>query len=166
MAKDLPHRKKSKIIGSLLIALIVLLVLCVLFLPAFFSTASGKKTLLKMISHRTGLQIEMNELSLSWFGTQHAQSIHAQKQGQLELTIERIQTDAPLWKIVFFHRFGNLHIVAPKLQISKPFLPISKAIQRVVTRSQKPYPNPFQAAGFAAFIDFPTRGQFIVQEGK
>src|SRR6267154_1886756 len=132
MSNGLPNKKStSKIIALLLGAFSILLILCALCLPLFFSTTAGKKILIKMISNRTGLQIEINELSLSWFGSQDAKGIHVQKkQEQLDFTAQEVQTNAPLWKIVFLNHFGQMQIIAPNLQISKPFQPTARTRQK------------------------------------
>jgi hypothetical protein len=166
MSNGFPHKKSSvRIIGFLLSAFVILLFLCALCLPMFFSTAVGKKILIKMISNRTGFQIEIKELSLSWFGFQSAKEIHVQKKQELlNFTAQEVQTDAPLWKIVFSNHFGQMQITAPNLQISKPF-------QSTAHLRQKS----FQAATLAIHpkvemamsrIDLPARGKVIVKGGK
>ncbi len=166
MSQDPPRNKSpTKIIGLLLGAFLILLFLCALCLPMFFSTAGGKKILMKMISNRTGLDIEIKELSLSWFGSQSAQEIDVQKkEEQLNFTAQEIQTDAPLWKIVFSNNFGQMQVTAPYLQISKPFQPTAHFRQK-----------PFQAAAFSVYpkvemgmakMELPARGKIVVKEGR
>lgn len=74
MSNGLPSKKSSsaKIITSCIGLFVILLFLCVLCLPILFSTTAGKKMLIKMISNRTGFELEIQELSLSWFGSQRA----------------------------------------------------------------------------------------------
>lgn len=114
-----------------------------------------------MISTRTGLQIEIKELSLSWFGAQKAQGVHIQKkQEQLDLTAQEVKTDAPLWKIVFTHQFGQMQITAPDLQISKPFQPTAY-VNRKSFRAAAVSPE----LGMVK-LELPAKGKVIVKEGK
>jgi hypothetical protein len=162
-----PAKKKFsvEVIGLLLGAFLILLLLCALCLPMFFSTCVGKQLLIRMISNRTGLQIEIKELSLSWFGSQRAKEVHLQKgQELLYFTAQELYTDAPLWRIVFSNNFGQLQVTAPNLQICNRVQPTAYLRKKS-----------FQAATFAAFpkidmgmvrIDPSVRGKVIVKEGK
>src|ERR1700722_7213648 len=161
MPNDLSHKKSvTKLIGTLLSALLVLLILSALCLPMFFSTAIGKKMLIKMISKRTGMQIEIQELSLGWFSTQTAKGLHLQKkEQQLNFFAQEVHTDAPLWKILFVHDVGQLQVIAPDLQVSKPFLPMAQL-----------RPKMMQRAGVGAvelgMVDLPYNGKIVVKGGK
>lgn len=166
MSNGSPNKTStSKIIGTFLGIFLILFLLCVLCLPMFFSTTAGKKILLKMISNRTGLQIEMDALSLSWFGSQTVKGIHVQKkQEQLDFTAPEIQTDAALWKIVFLNHFGQMQITAPNLQMSKPF-PSTARIRQKSFQSAALSVTPKLAIGMST-IELPIKGKIIVREGK
>jgi hypothetical protein len=167
MPNGLPSKKKpsAKILAFCLSAFVILLFLSMLCLPMLFSTTLGKNMLIKMISNRTGFQLEIEELSLSWFGSQWAKGIQAQKpEEQLNLSAQEIQTDASLWKLAFMNDLGQMQITAPDLQISKPFQPTAYVLKK-----------PLQGASFAAhagvevgmpIFELPMRGKIIVKDGK
>ena len=109
-----------KILAPCFGAFVILFFLFVLCLPWFFSTNPGKKMLISMISNRTGLQIQIEKLSLGWFSSQMAKKIQIQKvEEQLKLAILEIQTDSPLWKVVFMNDLGQMQINGPDLQMNK-----------------------------------------------
>jgi hypothetical protein len=165
MSNGLPSKKSSsaKIITSCIGLFVILLFLCVLCLPILFSTTAGKKMLIKMISNRTGFELEIQELSLSWFGSQRAGGIDAQKPDeQLHLTVQEIETDAPLWRLICMNDIGQMRIAAPNLQIMKPFQPTPPLPQKSVA---SPPVKPKGGAGKGG-ISFPLKGKVVVDGGK
>jgi len=167
MSNGLPHKKSSvKIVGLLLSAFLILLLLCALCLPMFFSTAAGKKALMKMIHNRTGIQIEIKELSLSWLGSQSAQEILMQKRQEFDFTAQEIKTDAPLWKILFLNHFGQLQLIAPSLQISKPFLPVTHGKDQDLEQAALLKKQALSEKQNRAKMSLSIQGRAIVKEGK
>ena len=142
MPTGLPNKNHSsmKIIALCLGIFAFLTLISVLCLPMFFSTTPGKKMLSNMIGKRMGLDVEIDEVSLSWFGSRTLKGIHAQKpEDQLTLTCQQITTDASLIKLAAQNDVGHLKVTAPNLQINKPFLPTAHLRQQH-----------FQGASFAA----------------
>ena len=100
MTNGLSNKRNSpaKWIGIFLSAFLLLLLLCLLVLPMLFSTTGGKKYLLKMIENRTGFQMEIQELSLSWFGSQEAKGIQgANPKEQIDFSAEEVRSSSSLW---------------------------------------------------------------------
>lgn len=167
MSNGLPSHKSStmKIIAVCLGAFAILIIISALCVPMFFSTSVGKKMLVTMISNRAGIALEIDDLSLSWFGSQSAQGIRMQKpQQQLTLNCKEIITDASLWKLALKNDLGQLKIISPNLQMAGPF-------QSSVHLNK----SPLRAAAFAAVpqvqlampaIRVPVTGRILVEEGK
>ena len=167
MSNGLTGKKTSKLKFILYFvgAFLCLCLIVILSLPTLLSTNAGKKIVVNAINNKTGVKVEIDSLSLSWFGSQSAEGIRAQQpEDQLSFTCQALTTDASLWKIGFGGDMGNLKISAPDLQMSKPFQPAAHARQ-----------NPLQAAGFAAApqvdfgfseIDLFMRGQVTIERGK
>ncbi len=168
MSNGVPSHKTStgKWIASILAIFLILLLLCFLMLPMLFSTGPGKKYLLKMIENRTGFQMEIEELSLSWFGTQRASGVRGQNvKDQVELTAEEIQSSSPLWKIVFSNDLGQTQIVSPVVTISKAFQPAAYQSRRPVLKAASFVPRP-QFAATNRWISPTYRGKIVVNHGK
>lgn len=182
MPNGLPnkHGSLSKSIAASLGGFAVLIIIAVLCLPMFFSTTAGKKMLIKMISNRTGFQIQIEELSLSWFGSQMAEGIRARKvyrgsldpnennrpddKEKVDFTAQQIETNSPLWKIIFLHDLGQMKMMSPDMKITNPFhLSPTGFIRK----------RSYQSASFApkinlgmAKIQIPMKGKIDLEQGK
>lgn len=167
MPNGLPGKKRSglKLVFYFAGAFFCLCLILLLSLPTLLSTTTGKKIVVNAIKNRTGMQVEIDSLSLSWFGSQSLEGIRAQKlEQQLSFKCEMMRTDASLWRIGFKDDIGNLKITAPNLEISKPFLPAA------ILREKS-----LEAAAFAAVpkvelvfpeIKTPIHGQITVERGR
>jgi hypothetical protein len=167
MSNDLQNNKNSalKMIAGFMGALAVLIIAAVLGLPLFFSTTVGKKMLIDRVGNRNGFNLEIDTLSLSWFGSQLATGVRLQKpEDQLLVTCEAISTDSSLIRLAFKNDLGHLKLAAPNLQLAKPFHP-SAALNKPV----------LQTAAFAAVpsikrampaIQLPMTGQIVIERGQ
>jgi hypothetical protein len=168
MSNGVPSHKTStgKWIASILAIFLILLLLCFLMLPMLFSTGPGKKYLLKMIENRTGFQMEIEELSLSWFGTQRAAGVKGQNgKEQVGLTAEEIRSSSSLWKIVFSNDLGQTQIVAPVVTICKAFQPAAYQNKRPVLKAASFVPR-VQLAAANRWVSPAYRGKIVVNQGK
>src|SRR5262249_37176247 len=134
--------------------------------PMLFSTSGGKKYLLKMIENRTGFQMEIEELSLSWFGSQRASGVQGQNpKEQIGFRAKEVQSNSPLWKIVFMNDLGQTQITAPTLAISKAIQPTARLNKKPIYKAASFIPQPhFAAAG--PWTSLPYRGKIVVNQGK
>ncbi len=167
MSNGLPHQRRStaKWIASFLTIFLLLLIACLLLLPMFFSTAGGKKYLLKMIQNRTGFQIEIQELSLSWFGTQQAKGVRGQQpKEQMDFTAEEISSSSPLWKIVWMNDLGQTQLISPELKISKAFQPTAHLPKKPAVKGAS-FALQTQYAAAKPLIAPPFKGKVIVNQG-
>lgn len=86
--------KKAIAIGVLALGILV-------FLPQILSTTIGKRFFIHTIERKTGGEAGVEKLKLSWFGPQEASGISIRGEGY-KGTIERVQAEIALWK------FGEL----------------------------------------------------------
>ncbi len=97
-----------RIFGGLLAAFIVV----TLSLPSIVSTSWGKERVVALINEHIPGSVEIDDLSLGWFGHQTAQGITVRDpDGQVVLTINRMATDAsPLSLLISHMDLGNAEI--------------------------------------------------------
>ena len=130
----------------------------------FLSHAPGKNILTRMVRGRTGIKVEIQDLHLSWFGPQVAKGISGSKpEEELTFTCQEITTDAPLWGLMFKNEIGHMQVIAPSVQMSKPFQmsPVAKRTQTASLAATLPDVK----MGKAAF-SLPIKGQVVVENGK
>lgn len=113
------EQKKFSLRRVLLGALILvgfcaaLLLIFVAALPSILSTRWGKETILSLYKKQ---KIEVNSLSLSWWGGQEAQGVKVlDAQMHPFFTVESIKTDASLWQLLWTRDVGEMDIRAPRL---------------------------------------------------
>lgn len=156
-----PFKVVSYIIG----AIVILCVIALLALPMFLSHAPGKNILTRMVRGRTGVKVEIQNLSLSWFGPQVAKGISGSKpEEELTFTCQEITTDASLWGLMFKNEIGHMQVIAPLVQMSKPFQmapPVAKKIQTASLAAALPEVKMGRAA-----YSLPIKGQVVVEQGK
>jgi hypothetical protein len=165
MQKNASHSKSAKILVACLASIALLTVLSMICLPMFLSTSWGKNIFTNVVKSETGFEVEIEQVSLSWFGSQSLRGIHAHRaKEEVFFTCQAITTDASLWRIISKKEIGHLNIIAPDVQMSKPF--------QIVSPLAAPR---FQAASFASApraelalppIELPVRGQCMIENGK
>ena len=100
MSQDRYTRPSSplKIIGALIGGGAALFFLVLLFLPLIFSTQAGKKILLNIIERRSGFHLQVDKLSLSWFGSTQMRkgSVHKNLRSGSFLSCLQASCNAPL----------------------------------------------------------------------
>lgn len=79
-----------------IIALVILLLLFVIFLPKIASTPLGKPLFVRALGAKSQSKVEIGSLSLSWFGPQKFQQIHWTRDN-INGTVEEFQIHAPFW---------------------------------------------------------------------
>lgn len=156
-----------RLILALFGGLLLLVVVALLCLPTFFSTSMGKNWLVRLAQSRLQISLNIQELSLSWFGGQQIQGLNATRAAdQLELTAQEIKTDASLWGLILKSDLGNMQIASPSLRISKPF---------PVGFKKEAFPHTLQTASFCAVpqmqlalptFKMPLKGNITIDEGK
>ncbi len=158
-----PHSSGMRIIAWCLGVFALLVVIAFFGLPMFFSTSTGKNMLAEMIGKKLGMQVQLDEVSLSWFGSQTLTGVHAQKpEDALTIDCPKITTDAHLFKLVIQNDVGHLRILSPQLKLSKPFHPMTQVqLPRLQTASFTPT---FSVE--LPTIEMPMKGQVIVENGK
>jgi len=113
--------KKRSVLKILLIsvaAFISLSLLTLLATPTLLSTSFGKKIFIGIVEKRAKIKLEIDHLSLSWWGGQSLQRIQAEKpEDQILFTCEEIKTDASLWRIALNKEVGELQIKGGKLTL-------------------------------------------------
>ncbi len=160
-----PKASSGKIIASLLGGFALLVLLCALFLPTFFSSTAGKKLLLRKIESRSGVKLEIDVLSLSWFGGQSAQGIRLQKpEDQLMVTCKEAASDSPLWKMALRNDLGHLKLSAPSLQVAKPFQSVAH-VRRAKMQGAAFTADPGMQLAMPAF-SLPVTGEIEVTDGR
>jgi hypothetical protein len=165
MSQDRYTRPSSplKIIGTLIGGGAALFFLVLLFLPLIFSTQAGKKILLNIIERRSGFHLEVEKLSLSWFGSQNAEGIRAQKpQEQLFLSCGQASCNAPLWKMIMASEIGTLILVDPSIQYAGAFS--SSVHLKRLERQTAGLSLPSVQLGMPA-IHLPFSGRLVVENG-
>jgi hypothetical protein len=160
-------QKKSrlKIIAALAGGLVALVILGLLLTPSLLSTTSGNRWLTKKMGERVELKIEVKTLSLSWFGSQSAKEIRAQRsKDELSFTCEEISIDASLLKLLFFKDLDLLTLKKPTLELAGP-----------LTQPVSGVKSPLKVAGLSAAplvqlamptIDLPLEGKIVIEAGK
>lgn len=125
MSNGIKEKNNSilKTVSKYLGALAVLAIAAVFCLPWFFSTSTGKGILIKIISEKSGFNVEIEDLSLSWLGPQSANKINAQNpKEKITASCQEVTTDASLWSL-FKNDVGHLKLVVPFLQTTRTFTP-------------------------------------------
>lgn len=72
--------------------------LILLFLPQFFATPLGKPVFLKAFGARLQGNVQIDSLSLTWFGPQSFKQIRIDSPSY-QGTIDELRTDAPFWNL-------------------------------------------------------------------
>ncbi len=108
-------------IKRLILLAIAILLLLTFFAPSILSTGFGKKAFFKSIKSHTGYEIQSDEFKLQWLGGQVIKKIEVvDESGRSVFKADSIVTDAPLWKLLFFHDVGQMEIAAPFVRIEPP----------------------------------------------
>lgn len=94
----------SKICLSLLI-----LIILIAFAPSLLSTKLGNQFISTILSKSHYEQVQIAELSLSWFGPQRAKTIFL-KDKETTFTLEDLETDSSLFSLIFRKKIGNTSI--------------------------------------------------------
>lgn len=124
--------KKVLIITS--VSLICLLGLFLLFLPSILSSEGGKNFLTRTIAQKTGGELSIQDLSLSWTKAQKIEDLRFEKQGEMLLTFDSLTLDTSFWNLLF--RSGSLG----ETTLTKPQLTLSAKTFAPSTPSEKPPP--------------------------
>jgi len=130
-------------------------------LPWILSTTPGTAWLCKKVNEKTGVELQVGTLSLSWFGSQQLLNVTGeQKEQQLSFSCPQITTTASLCSILLNQEIGDLILKNPHLTLSKPFKP-SASLKR----------SSPQVAGMIPDIQielsqFPWKGEVSIQEGS
>ncbi|MDP1608034.1 MAG: hypothetical protein Q8L98_01825 [Chlamydiales bacterium] len=81
-----------------LVGVILCCCLFLLFFPKIASTSFGKQLIIKAVEKKTDSQVQIQSLSLSWFGPQSFDHLHVQRK-DIEASCEELKIYAPLWKL-------------------------------------------------------------------
>ncbi len=105
-------------------AFVLLIILLIFCLPMLISTSTGKKMLADIVRKKSGFELQIDTLSLSWLGTQNANGIQAQNSSQhVQLTCQEIASDASLLHVLFSKNLGHIKITEGSVEFSPPNLP-------------------------------------------
>lgn len=155
----------GKILAKCLGILAFLAILAFFCLPYFFSTATGKEILIKILSEKTGSSISIEDLSLSWLGPQSAKKIHIQNpREKMGGSCETVVTDASLWSLLR-NDVGHLQLTAPYFQTTRAFVPVQTQ-KEFLKKSAFRSASLVGASPTVEIINLPIKGRIDVQNGK
>ncbi len=162
-----PSNNKRSILKAIAICISTLALVSIgaLFcLPMLLTTSFGKEWLLSEVGERSGYKLQIDNLDLSWFGSQRAQGIKGENaKEQIFITCAEALTDASLWDLLIKRDLGHLKLLVPDLEVSGIRL-------GAVFRAPKPYiPNPviagFSPGSTTEFTGF-EKGHIVIENGK
>jgi hypothetical protein len=116
--QESPRKKSSflKIFLSILLILIFFAILFAAFLPTILSSSWGKEKITSIVNQSIPGKIQVENLSLSWFGSQNVQGLTLlDPENKAILSLDNISTNASLFSLLFhpltpsFLEFNNLN---------------------------------------------------------
>ena len=116
MSPSSPFRKLTVIAITLTIGVISSAAL----IPTVISTRYGTEKLSQVLSHKMNCSLQIQSLSLSWFGSQNIYGISYSDNGEsFFASCESITSTASLWQIVTGLTYGDVAVLAPHMKIKK-----------------------------------------------
>lgn len=107
-----------KALGRFLVSSLIAFLILLALAPTVFSTHWGKALFLQMISKKLSGHLEVESLSLSWFGKQELEKVeffdHARK---VHFNCNKFETTSSLWNLLFRYDLGEMKISSPHLKL-------------------------------------------------
>lgn len=105
-----------------------LFIICFGFLPAFFSTTTGKNLLVSHLSKKLGGKLEIEKFRLSWFGKQRIDGLEFENEDS-KISLESLLSNNSLWTILISKNPKRL------TEIDSLYLKVPQAIKKQPARS-------------------------------
>lgn len=118
-----PVNSKRKWWIGISISIAALIIVCILLIPTFLSSNSGKQFIIGMVEKKTGGKLEIKDLSFGWFQDQEIESLHFSDNKGRQVAFDKLTSDLSFWNILFRSgSIGNTQIQSPKVVFlpSKP----------------------------------------------
>lgn len=144
---------------------VFILVVLISLAPTFLSTSAGLNYLAKWINKKNGGKLQIQSLSLSWFGAQEIEGLsYSDPSGSLFFSCERMRSDSSLFGILGSNHIGDTRIASPHLKMKKEFISYKKLSGPVTQQSSLVYIPTFTPA-FQNNL-FPFSGRLVVENGS
>lgn len=145
--------------------LLTLLIGGIIALPAILSSKAGTKWLCKELYRQKGIELEVDNLSLHWFGPQVATQIRGGiVKKKLTFSGERIESSASLWELLTQNQLQQMVIQSPHIDIETPLIPPSVWIYRKPPTHKAGMLSEWQVT--ASSLQTPWKGSLQIKEGS
>jgi hypothetical protein len=132
--------------------------------PTLLSTSYGKRWLCKVVNKETHGTLQIESLSLSWFGAQHIEGINFSDSKQsYYASCQMITSSSSLFSILCQSNFGDMSITCPHLKIKKDISRQHKVKPEAMMKGSFMFiPT---APGYLKNMIFSMSGRVLVKEG-
>lgn len=100
---------------------LAIVLITLFFLPTLLSTSFGKKKIAEIVFKKTGFQLQIDDLSLSWLGAQTARGVKAQNtDDKIFIYCPEISTEASLLQLIFKKDWKQILVKQGEVEFAPP----------------------------------------------
>lgn len=157
---------KKHSIWTWIAAIIFIVVLLLCMVPMLLSTRFGTNLIVNAINKRIDGTLAIKNLSLSLWGSQSVEELELHdKEGNLIAHCPSLQSDQPLWNILFFHNFGTFKAEHPDISLRTPVSTIT-FVKRPAIQKAAFFAMPDFSLGSLSAFKKDLSGAFTIADGS
>ena len=116
---DKPVNSKRKWWIGIPVFIIALILICILLIPTYLSSNSGKRFIINLVEKNTGGDLEIGDLSLGWFQDQQIKILQFSDDKGGQIIFNKLTSDLSFWNLLMRSgSIGTTHIESPKVTFS------------------------------------------------